>query len=86
MPVIDFPYVDSRTDYILSSVVGSLPVVGNIYRAWDSIAYMDDYMKNTGLSYSDILYPTRTAASGAIGSASSGIVNFVSSNVERLYR
>ena len=86
MPVIDFPFVDSRTDYILSSVVAGLPVVGSIYRAWDSVSYLDDYIGNRGMSYGDIRYPTMTGAFGSVSKASSGLMNFVSSNVERLYK
>jgi hypothetical protein len=85
MPVIDFPFVDSRTDYILSSAVAGLPVVGSIYRAWDAVSYLDDYIGNRGLSYGDIRYPTMTGAFGAVSSASSGLMNFVSSNIEKLY-
>lgn len=86
MPVIDFPFVDSRTDYLLSSIVAGLPVVGSIYRAWDNMTYLDDYMVNTGLDYGDILYPTRVTGSSSVSSAGSSVLNFVSSNIEKLYR
>lgn len=85
MPVIDFPFVGARTDYILSSLVAGLPVVGDLYRTWDSIDYMDDYLRNRGLGYESILYPTRTAGFGSLGSSVHGTVSFVSRNLEDLY-
>lgn len=86
MPMIDFPFVDSRTDYLLSSVVAGLPVVGPMYRAYDNMSYLDDYMRNSGLGYGDILYPTRVTGSSSVSSAGSSVLNFVSSNIEKLYR
>lgn len=71
----------ARNNYYFGAIMSGVPVVGSVYRAIDSVSYMDDYMRNTGLSYSDILYPTRTAGYGV-----SGLTSFVSSNIEKLYK
>ena len=59
----------------------NIPVFGNVFRAVDTMRYYDDYMANTGVSWSDVRYPTRLNSSGF-----SGLTNFVSKNIERLYR
>ena len=43
--------------------------------------YMEDYIENRGLSWSDIKYPTRTQGMQGVGS----VLNYVSRNIERLY-
>lgn len=81
----DIPFsdvIDDRTMYYLRSVVSGIPIVGDILRAQDRVRYMDDYLDNRGLSYSDILYPSMTVGYQGV----SGLANFVSSNIERLYR
>lgn len=73
---------DARTKYILKTAASSLPFVGPILQAYDNIRYMDDYTRNRGIDYEDILYPSRTQGAQGLGSA----VNFVSSNINRLYQ
>lgn len=72
---------DDRQMYQIKSFVASLPVFGDFMRYRDNMSYMDDYLRNRGLSYSDIRYPTRTVGFGSYG----GGLNYVSKNVERLY-
>lgn len=60
----------------------SVPVIGSVFRAIDNHRYITDYMRNTGLSWSDVRYPTRLIGAGS----ASGAVSFVSSNIKNLYR
>lgn len=60
----------------------SLPVVGDVIRSRDNWNYINDYMSNRGLSWSDVKYPSRV-----LGASTSGYgLNFVSSNIENLYK
>lgn len=60
----------------------SLPVIGGFLRSRDNWNYINDYMSNRGLSWSDVKYPSRVA-----GASTSGYgLNFVSSNIENLYK
>jgi hypothetical protein len=74
--------VDARTKYILRTMASGLPVIGPMYQAYDNIKYMDDYTRNRGIGYDEILYPSRTQGAQGLGSA----LNFVSSNINRLYQ
>lgn len=60
-----------------------------IYRGYidqrDLANYWDDYLRNTGQSWSDIRYPSFMRGYGASGSYSRSVVNF-SKNLSRLYR
>ena len=67
----------NRSVYLGSNI----PVIGDVFRAVDTMRYYDDYFANTGLSWSDVRYPTRLSSSGF-----SGLTNFVSKNIERLYK
>lgn len=71
-----------RKKYQFDAFATSIPIVGDYIRYRDNMAYMDDYMTNRGLSYKDILYPSRTVG----GTYGKGTLNFVSSNIKRLYR
>lgn len=71
----------SRDDhYRMKYLIAGLPVIGSTMNALDNTRYMDDYISNRGLSWSDKKYWT----SGATGIGST--VNFVSSNIKRLYQ
>lgn len=60
----------------------SLPFIGDIVRSRDNWNFINDYMSNRGLSWSDVKYPSRV-----VGASTSGYgLNFVSSNVEKLYK
>lgn len=63
-------------------LMSDAPLVGPLIRLSDNINYWTDYFKNTGLSWSDVLYPSRMAGSGASGYAT---LNFVSDNIKKLY-
>lgn len=61
--------------------IGSnIPVVGDVLKAVDTLRYYDDYFTNRGLTWADVEYPTRLNSAGF-----SGLTNYVSSNIERLY-
>lgn len=60
----------------------SLPFIGGVIRSQDNWNYINDYMENRGLSWADVKYPSRV-----VGASSAGYgLNFVSSNIEKLYR
>lgn len=60
-----------------------------IYRGYletrDSLNYYNDYFANTGLSWSDVKYPTRMYGYGSMGGTARSLVNFIGNNVKRLY-
>lgn len=60
----------------------SVPVLGSAVRAIDNHRYINDYMRNSGLDWSDVRYPSRLIGAGSAG----GVVSFVSSNIKNLYR
>lgn len=74
--------LDSRSKYVWDTFVRGLPVIGSIYQTKDNLAYMDDYLENRGMDYDDILYPSRTSGAQGVG----GSMNYVSKNIEKLYR
>nr|WCR62164.1 MAG: hypothetical protein [Smacoviridae sp.] len=78
-------YYDSNAYFYQSFFGGMIQPLGAFYNARDSSKYMSDYLRNTGLTYRDIKYPTRTAGYSA-GSSLGSSVLFVSSNIKRLYK
>lgn len=52
--------LDGKYRYMLQTTVAGLPIIGDIYRSYDNMRYMEDYINNRGLSWDDIKYPTRT--------------------------
>lgn len=74
--------VSPRSKYILRTAASAIPIVGPILQAYDNMQYMDDYTRNRGIGYDEILYPSRTQGAQGLGSA----VNFVSNNITRLYK
>lgn len=75
-------FLDGRQKYYFESFLGGLPVIGAYFTARDKVRYMEDYMRNRGLSWDDIKYPTMTVGYSGV----SGLTNFVSNNIARLYR
>lgn len=75
----------SRDQYSAQSVMSGLsPAANGYYNYRDNMAYMDDYMSNRGLDYSNIKYPSRT--DGWYGGNSLGYgIRQLSRNVESLY-
>lgn len=73
---------DPRTQYYAKAVLGGLPIIGPFFQAFDKINYMDDYMENRGLDWSSVKYPSMTVGYQGV----SGLTNFVSSNIMRLYK
>lgn len=65
-----------------------LPVIGDIGYMADSFRSFNDYMKNYGLEWSDIVYPWMAGRKYGGGSVRSmyGSLNFVSANLTKLYR
>lgn len=73
--------LDARSQYAWDTFLRGLPGIGSVYQTKDNLAYMDDYLRNRGLDYSSIKYPSRTAGFQSLGST----LNYVSSNVNKLY-
>lgn len=73
--------LDGKYRYMLQTTVAGLPIIGDIYRSYDNMRYMEDYIRNRGLSWDDIKYPTRTQGMQGIGST----LNYLSKNIYRLY-
>lgn len=54
------------------------------YTAYDKENSMKDYMKNRGLTWSDVKYPSQHST--GVGASAVGALNYVSSNIYKLYR
>lgn len=74
--------MDARSKYAWDTFVRGLPGIGSVYQTRDNLAYMDDYLMNRGLDYSNVRYPSRTMGAQSMGST----MNYVSKNIEKLYR
>lgn len=57
-----------------------LPIVGDLLRSVDDYRYMDDYLGNRDIPWSNVKYPSR-ASHQSYGSS----LNFVSKNISSLY-
>lgn len=49
------------------------PFVGDFIRAEDGSRFMDDYLRNTGLSWDDVKYPGYAPGAGGMARAISGV-------------
>jgi len=66
----------------LEYMTAQVPVLGDLMGARDKYDYITDYMRNSGLSWSDMEYPTQTRGAGlGLG----GAYHFVSDNIRSLY-
>lgn len=83
--LFDPSYDETVDDYNtrIRMFIGGVPVLGDFERAYDNYRYYDDYLRNRGMSWNDVKYPTRLNA--GLGNAY-GTLNFVSKNIMRLYR
>lgn len=66
----------------LEYMASQVPFIGDLITARDNYNYITDYMRNRGLSWEDMRYPSRVTGSG---SGYYGAVSFVSDNIKRLY-
>ena len=78
---INIDFDEDKVRYMAKTTIAGLPIIGDIYRSYDNMRYMQDYIDNRGLSWSDIKYPTRTQGMQSFGST----VNFMSKNILSLY-
>lgn len=62
-------------------LASAFPLVGDAFKAIDTMRYYDDYFANRGLSWADVEYPTRLSTSGF-----SGLTSYVSDNIKELYK
>ena len=67
--------------YMIQTTVAGIPIIGDIYRSYDNMRYMEDYLNNRGISWDDIKYPTRTQGMQGVGAT----LNYLSKNIYRLY-
>lgn len=77
-------YVENNEEYNkFAWLTADFPVVGWMTKLIDNVGWIKDYMENTGIDWSDMKYPTHVRGAG---SGVYGTMNFVSSNIARLYR
>lgn len=74
--------LDSKSRYFFDDVLRETRLIGPWLKAQDKIQYAEDYLHNTGMDWSDIKYHKLDIG---VGAAVGSTVNFVSSNVMRLY-
>ncbi len=65
---------------MVRSILSGVPVLGDIQRSIDNFNYYNDYLRNRGLSWADVRYPSRISTLSFAGT-----LNFVSKNIEHLY-
>lgn len=83
------PLIDIGFDALYSTGYGKkmaydlsgIPLIGSYVQSYDNKRYMDDYMKNTGMSWDDVKYPSMVRGAG---SSTSPILPTVNS-LKRLY-
>lgn len=63
-------------------LLSGTPVFGDLLGLRDNYQWMSDYLKNRGMTWSDMKYPGRESAGRGAWSG----VHFVSKNIEKLYR
>jgi hypothetical protein len=78
---IDIDFDEDKVRYMAKTTIAGIPIIGDIYRSYDNMRYMEDYINNRGLSWDDIKYPTRTQGMQGFGST----LNYLSKNIYRLY-
>lgn len=77
---------DNTTYKQLAFFMSSLPFVGDIGYMADSFRSFNDYMKNTGMTWDDVMYPWIAGRRFGVSHSAYGAVNFVSRNLSKLYR
>jgi len=60
--------------------VSGIPIIGEFIKNVDDYTYTRDYLKNRGMSWKDVKYPALRS-----GQSYGSQLNFVSSNISRLY-
>lgn len=81
-PYWDEWYQKPRNKYMVRTAVEAIPIIGPAIQAYDNMRYMDDYTRNRGIGYDEILYPSRTQGAQGFGTA----LNYVSRNIYGLYK
>lgn len=62
-----------------------IPIVGDVVNASNNYNRIADYMRNTGVNWSDAVYPGLLPGAGSVGSAMMSPL-YVSKNIMRLYQ
>lgn len=62
-------------------VLSGAPVIGGIIQSVDNWNYINDYLNNRGIDWADVKYPGRIG-----GMHYGGALNFVSKNIDKLYK
>lgn len=68
-----------------------VPFLGDFVRASDQQRYLEDYLKNTGLTWADVKYPSLASGAGSMARAVSGVGGSLAggamySRILRMYR
>lgn len=68
------------------NMLSSVPIIGDYFRMSDQMNMTEDYMKNRGLTWDGVKYPSllNNGQNSMTNILRSG-TNFVSKNIERLY-
>lgn len=86
-PILDLMGISDADRKQIISAGSSIPVIGDIWRMADQYQYNQDYMKNTGLTWNDVKYPTMVNSGGTnIYNVARQGTNFVSDNIKKLYK
>lgn len=78
--------LDNTTYKQLAFFLSGLPFVGDIGYMADSFRSFNDYMKNAGLTWNDVMYPWIAGRRFGASQSAYGALNFVSTNIRKLYR
>lgn len=69
---------NSKFDYEVKQFARSLPIIGGLFQAGDNANRMEDYMRNRGLSWSDVRYngtPFGSTYGGGLANATVSAMN-----------
>lgn len=78
---------DARTAYYRDAVLANLiPPYGAFLKASEDMHEMDATLDLYGMTYDDVKYKTRTRAFNSAGSLAGSTLNYVSHNLNKLYR
>ena len=90
-PLWFHPYTAGRTampydseDYVISQMLSILPLYGSLYRFGGKQAELEQYRKNS--QWNGMIQHPGSTSYGGYATLSSDMLNFVSSNIHKLYR
>lgn len=82
MDLFGFDQADANR---FQSMLSDVPVIGDVLRLQQRQEQISDYLGNRGMTWADVEYPSLLGGTGVYSAFRSG-TNFVSKNIENLYR